>query len=626
MSILNKAANRTCALISCRRLTPYLALAAVLLGAGSGMLAQDADLVVFNGKIATMDQKNTFVEALAIKADRIVASGTSVEMLKLAGPGARKLDLKGRSALPGLIDVHWHLTGFMPQDFPEVRGVSIAPSADKNVVKRGIEEAVKKRVKEVSPGQWVIITPTGEAARQLILYEEITRAELDVLAPGNPVILNETGSGANSQILLNTSARRIVEKHFPAFKLFSDKDIKADGVNVSALIIKDILLAGREEQYAKSLKSLIIATALPAGVTTVGTRILRTPLNAAFILDRRKEMPIRFGWLFSDGSYFNPEGFYKRFPDMSGLGSSYLWNIGVGEEVTDSPSTVLCTTVPIINAEFRARIEKAGIDPCFLNHPVKRATVKDQIQFGRGVEYHASGDKTVDILLEIIDEIRRETGMTVEQIRAKRLTMEHLQMVRPDQLPKLKDYGIIMANSPDYLNHNLDPTKPANVLKNYGEKYLAWNHPGKSFLDAGTPTVIAEAFGRPFEAMKLLVTREACFTPRLPGSGEIGVEVCKVIAPEQKVDRVSALRMMTTWSAFYMLREKELGSLEAGKLADFIVTDRNFFEVPEKEIADLKVLLTVLGGQAVYAGPEWGPIDKALFRAPEFVGKAVLAN
>ncbi|MBI4456642.1 MAG: amidohydrolase family protein [Acidobacteria bacterium] len=588
--------------------------------------AQQADLIVFNGKIATVDNNDSMVEAIAIRDDVIVAVGKNEDILKLAAPGAKKLDLRGKTVLPGLIDVHWHVTGFMPQDFPEVKGINVPPSADKGVVKRGIEETITKRVKEVKPGEWIIVTPTGDAARQLILYEEITRAELDRFAPDNPVMLQETGSGAPSQILLNTRAREITEKHFPAFKLFSDQDLKADGVNVSAVIVKDILLAGREETYAKSLKQLLMTSALPGGITTLGTRVLRTPLNSLFMLDRKGEMPMRFGWLFSDGSYYNPEGFYKRFPNMAGVGTKYLWSIGVGEEVTDSPSTALCTTMPIINAEFKGRLEKAGINPCFLEHPVKRAAVKDQIQYGRGVEYHASGDKTVDILLGIIDEIRRETGMSVEQIREKRLTMEHLQMVRPDQLPKLKEYGIIMADTPDYLIHNLDPTKPANVLRNYGEQYLGWYSPVKSFLDAGLRTVIAEAFGKPFEAMKLLVTREACFTPRLPGEGEIGVEKCRVLAPEQKIDRINALKMVTRWSAYYMLRENELGSLEVGKWADFVVLDRDYFTIPEKEIAQVKVLLTALGGKVVYTSSDFGPIDKALFKSPEYFGKAALAN
>jgi predicted amidohydrolase YtcJ len=607
----------------------------LLSGYGGLAVAQEPDLIVFNGKIATVDEKPLFqtgpsqfggnlVEAVAIKDGTVIAVGTDGDILRLAGSDTKKLDVQGRTVLPGLIDVHRHITGFMPEDFPEVRGVQVPPSHDRGVVRQGIEEALRKKVQEVKPGEWIIVNPTGDTARQLILFQEITRADLDGLAPENPVMLNETGSGANSQILFNSKAREIIENELPVFKKFSDHDLIFDGVNVSAIVIKDILLKGRDKDYAKSIKKLLIAISLPKGVTTIGTRILRTPLNALFILDRRGEMPMRYGWFFSDGSYYNPEGFYKRFPEMSGVGSDYLWNIGVGEEVTDSPSTGLCTTIPTINPEFKARLEKARIDPCFLHNPIKRATVKDQIQYGRGVEFHASGDKTADLLLEIIEEIQRETGMTDQQIRDKRLTFEHLHMIRLDQIPKLKRFGIIMSHTPSYMRQNLDPTKPANVLQNYGEQYLKWHLPARSFIEAGVKTVLGEMFTDPFGAMKMLITREACFTPRLPGQGEIGVEKCKVLAPEQRIDRVTALKMVTTWAAYYMLKENELGSLEVGRLADFVVIDRDYFTIPEKEIADLKVLLTAIGGEVVYASPDFGPLKQDLFKGPEFHGKAQL--
>jgi predicted amidohydrolase YtcJ len=136
-------------------------------------------------------------------------------------------------------------------------------------------------------------------------------------------------------------------------------------------------------------------------------------------------------------------------------------------------------------------------------------------------------------------------------------------------------------------------------------------------LDYGLRTIMSE-IGNPFEAMKRYITREACFTARLPEQGEVGVQRCAVLAPEQAVDRNTALRMATVWSAYYLLREDDLGSLEVGKLADFIVIDQDYFAIPQKQIADIKVLLTVLGGQAVYAHPEFGTVDRALFRSPDF--------
>ncbi|MBI4456044.1 MAG: amidohydrolase family protein [Acidobacteria bacterium] len=587
--------------------------------------ADDADLIVFNGKIATVDGKNAMVEAMAIKNDLVMALGKNEDMLKLAGSQTKKLDVKGRTVLPGIVDPHWHLANFMPEDFPEAAGIAVPLSKDRNEVKRGIESAINKKVKEAKPGEWILVYPMGDEARKLILFEEITRADLDRLAPNHPVMLNEVGTGPNSQVLLNSKGREVVERDFPGLKRFSDRDIKGLGTDLTQVVIKDVVLKGRDEDYARSLKRYLIENVPPSGITSTGSRIVRTPLNAFAILDRKGELPVRFGWFYGESAYFDPPGFYKRFPNLAGNGSKYFYNIGVGEELTDSPATGLCTTAPIKNPELEERFKKAHIDPCFLDNPEMRATVKDQLQYGRPVEYHNGGDKSIDILLEIIDEIRRETGMTVEQIREKRITMEHLLMVRQDQIPRLKEYGIIMTAANFHMTNQLDPLWPSNIRQNYGVEYVKWHQPLKSLLDGGVHTVIAEVMGSPFSAIQTFVTRETCFTPRLPGQGEMGVENCVVIGPEQKIDRVSALKMLTIWSAYYLFKEKEVGSLEPGKFADFAVLNKDYFTVPDKEIGNIKVLLTVLGGKAVYASPDFGSVDKTLFKSPEYFGKAALA-
>ncbi|MBI4454345.1 MAG: amidohydrolase family protein [Acidobacteria bacterium] len=601
------------------------------------VMAQEPDLIVFNGKIASVDEKPLFqkgtsptaggvFQAMAVGDGTVIAVGRNEEILRLAGTRTKKLDVQGRTVLPGLIDPHAHRNGFLPEDFPEVQQarVQIPPSGNREEVKRQILEALRDKAAKTKGGEWIILNPTGDVARELILFNQITRGDLDRLAPDHFVMLNETGSGPNSQIVFNTRARKLLERELPGFRYFSDQDIKGDGVNVSILVTQDVILKGKEERYAESLKKMLIRL-LRDGTTAGGSWAMRTALNAYMTLDRKGEMPWRFAWIFCDGSYYNGEGFYRRFPDFSlGGGSRYLWSFGNGEEVVDSPSTGLCTTVPIINRELKERFEKSGVDTCFLNNPVKRATVKDQIEYGRGRQYHASGDKTVDLLLGIIEEIRRETGMTAEQIKAKRITMEHLHMVREDQYPKLKEYGVVMGNSPGFMTDSLNPKKPDNVIQNFGEQYLKWMMPAKGFIDNGVYTVLAEYGG--FSGIERMVTREVCFTPRLPGEGEIGTEKCKVLAPEQAIDRATALKMATSWPAYYMLRENEMGSLEVGKWADFIVIDRDYFTIPEKEISDIRVLLTVLGGKVVYASPNFGPIEQMLFKSPEYYGDAQLAS
>ncbi|MBI4456673.1 MAG: amidohydrolase family protein [Acidobacteria bacterium] len=602
------------------------------------MAAETPDLIVVNGKILTLDENNWFqwpktqyggrlVEAMAIQDDTIIAVGSNDEISKLAGPDTKKLDLKGRTVVPGFVDSHRHTTGYRPQDFPQIQPVRVPPSLDKEVVRKGIFDAIKQEVQKKKPGDWIIVQPEGDVARQLILFEDIKRADLDRAAPNHLLVLNEVGSGPNSQIRFNSAARKVIEKELPGFKFYSDETIKKDGVNLSGLVIKDVILQGKEAEYAESIKKLIIETELPLGITTVATRIMRVPLQALLILDAKGEMPYRHGWLFSDGSFYNGDGFYRRMPNTAGVGSKYLWSAGVQEEVIDSPSTGLCTTVPSKNAVLTERHKRAGINTCFLeNDPVMRATVKDQIQFQRPTGYHNSGDKTTDLMLKIIEEVQQETGMTDQQIRDKRIAFEHLHLIRPDQYAKLKKYGIIMCNGTNYMSANLNPNRPDNVAQNYGEEYLKWQMPAKGFIDAGVITINNEMYPNAIDSLSKVVTREACFTPRLPGEGEIGIEKCILIAPEQKVDRITALLMSTKWPAYYLLRENKIGSLEVGKWADFAVMDRDYLTIPDKEIGKLTVLMTVIGGKVVYASADFGPVDRALFKSPEYLGKAVLAG
>jgi hypothetical protein len=86
------------------------------------------------------------------------------------------------------------------------------------------------------------------------------------------------------------------------------------------------------------------------------------------------------------------------------------------------------------------------------------------------------------------------------------------------------------------------------------------------------------------------------------------------------------MKMSTIWPAYYALKEKEVGSLEEGKFADFVVIDRDYFSVPENEIEDLQVLMTVLGGKVIFAAPSFGPVQRALFKSADYLGEAVLAN
>src|SRR5262245_13072942 len=143
-----------------------------------------ADVVLSNGKIITVDERFTIAQAVAVKGDRIVAVGTSQEMARLAGPGTRRIDLRGRAVIPGLIDNHTHFMRSGETWTEEVRldGVESRKQAI---------EMLRAKAKAATPGQWISTHGVWSHYQFTDDKKSFTRVELDQIAPNNPVLLQE---------------------------------------------------------------------------------------------------------------------------------------------------------------------------------------------------------------------------------------------------------------------------------------------------------------------------------------------------------------------------------------------------------------------------------------------------
>ena len=174
---------------------------------------------------------------------------------------------------------------------------------------------------------------------------------------------------------------------------------------------------------------------------------------------------------------------------------------------------------------------------------------------------------------------------------AQRLTIDHLLMVRPQDIPKFKELGVIPSISPWFL---FMPPNPELLVHQYGEERVNKMMPAKSYIKAGIrPTAEADVDARPYRDplwnIEKFVTRK----------DDLG----RVWNLDEKVTRKEALWMYTNWNAYQRGDEKKLGTLEAGKLADLVVLDGDYLTVPEDEISDIPVVMTVVGGNVVYEDP-----------------------
>jgi predicted amidohydrolase YtcJ len=204
---------------------------------------------------------------------------------------------------------------------------------------------------------------------------------------------------------------------------------------------------------------------------------------------------------------------------------------------------------------------------------------------------HTIADRDVDHILEIIERASREAGLTLEQVRAKRHGFDHLAMSpRPDQIPRIQELGMVVGGNAFY-QHEMSQ----GVLAAYGEKPLEWMNPKKSLIDAKIPNGFE--VDRPLSGTDLtMFWLLARVMDRKAADG-------RVYAPSQKIGRELALKTITTWGAYYLMKENELGSLGPGRNADFIVLDRDYLTIPDTDIEKIRVFMTVVGGRVVHLVP-----------------------
>ena len=573
------------------------------------------ELIVTNGRIATLDAERTTVEAMAVRDGRILALGTTGEMRALAGPSTTILDVRGRTVLPGLIDSHTHPQGWAVKHWLQASqglGPELDPQLLVTYVKgdsavaliNGAEAAITRRARELGPGKWIWIalwSADKPVAESVLQHKLIDRAFLDRVAPDNPVMIE--GPESLGPSLNNSAAKAEMERLLGREVL---------GLRALYTVPFDIILRGRVDAIAALIKKEMETCLLPYGITTVVGHI-ESPetLRALSWLDRRGEMPVRWGWVHRIGYSLakDPVEFYSLIGDTRGQGSPFFWNIGAGEESWEARELYSCSqATPLRPEQKNFRYKPCPKDPASIGYDAEgyralKATVESGL---RPTFLHAYVDGTYDALFRLLDEAVRDGRVTLEEIRDARIGMEHNQVVRPEQIEKIKHYGLYLSFQAYQLQAQ---SKGLAYLNEYGERYLPWMMPVKSLIDAGVKVTFNTDvhLTRTTPEARMLEFPESWDNSVWPlyqffMTRTIGE---RVFSREQAIDRQQVLEGATRTGAEYALRERDLGSLEAGKLADFIVIDRDYFTIPVSEVHTIRTLLTAIGGRVVYRSADF---------------------
>ena len=571
-------------------------------------LAQgNADTILYNGKILTVDEQSSVAEAVAVSGDRILAVGSDEEVLELAGPDTLQIDLKGKTVTPGLIHTHVHM------ESPGRYGRGLPASQSKRyplnfrIVKT--KEDVIKQIKDTiaafqfEPGEWIQFStnPSGEQAR--LLFDELNRWELDKGAPDNPIFFS-LGVPILNMVLVNSKAiEALWDKHGDFIETYGrywiDEFGRPEGhleAPAARVIVQEFAPEPDVEVMGPLYKKGLEERAA-VGNTTISGGLHGFSVEVYKWLDERDELPVRYGygvsWTFGIPGADNTQ--FKM-----GAGTDRVWITSMSARGLDGAGSRMCISLDrnsgAVAAAEGGESSLMGLSAvsewwprgqCNLDIEYGGATKGASLKANYFMEWfnqvardglrsgnvHVSGDESYSRLLTELERIDRANPGAV-----KGWAMDHCTMVNPLDVPRAAKLGMMWSCQP--LGEG---NRAPMVAEAFGDPVAhTYVSPIKSMLAAGI-NVSLEGL---WDGVETLITRKD--------------EEGKVWGPDQRLDRETALRVATQNGANYVLKGDQLGSIEVGKLADLVVLDRDYMSIPEEDISETQSLMTLQGGKIIF--------------------------
>jgi len=529
-----------------------------------------ADLILYDGKVVTVDGGGTIAAAVAIRGGRFVFVGATNEARALAGPSTEQIDLAGRTVIPGLADNHFHSIGGGP-------GVDLSRARTLEDVAR----AIRARAASTPPGG-VILTNSdwheGQLKEQRLPY----RRDLDQAAPDHPVVVVRGGH----EYVLNAMAlakwgitTRTAEPEGGSIGRYEDGTLNGELVDRAKYLVTLPPAPARDaEQVIKDLVDEY-RRLNEAGLTTIryaGT----TPEMWSTLqeIKRRGLLTMRVNVVFRIAATEDVDAALARIGVTPDDGDEWV-RVGGVKLGVDGGFEGGWMREPYLEP-----LGRMGTYRGLQTFPGDRykAAVLTLNQRGWRVATHAVGDAAIDLVLEAY-----EAAHTESSIADERWSIEHAFIPRAEHFPRMKALGLAIAAQ----NH-LYLAAPS-LRKYWGPERASWMTPMRAYIDAGIPvstgTDAAVVPYPPFWTLYHFITRDTI-------SGG-------VMGPDQQITREEALRAATMGNAYLRFEERTTGSIEAGKAADLLVLVDDFLTVPEKGIEEMRVAMTVIGGHVVHRAP-----------------------
>jgi predicted amidohydrolase YtcJ len=521
--------------------------------------AQQPDTVLLNGKILTVDATSSIREALAIRAGRIVAVGTTADIRRLAASTTRVIDLQGRTVIPGLIDSHMHAIRAAQFFATEVNWIGAATLTEALVRLRAAAQA--------RPGAWLIVAG-GWTEKQFREGRRPTQAELQTAAPSNPVYVQlgyqwavmtaQAWQALNITTASGTLTGAVTGPQSAIVALFEKLPKPTYEQKVDGTV-----------KFFRELNRLGIT-----GIVDPGGNNL-TPPDYEALLDvwRRKAMTVRVAYALCSQTAGAEFAELKQFTTLlpMGFGDDMLRFNGIGERITAA----------MYNNDRPTDTDKERFYEIAL-WAARR---------GMALTIHWGRDASVDHLLTVFERVNRDVP-----IAPLRWSIAHLDDASERTLNRMKALGVGWTMQ-DAMYFGGDSfvqergrdaglrTPPLETARRIGV-----------VTGAGTDAHRVASYN-PFTALQWLLDGRT-----VSGAG--------LRAPSETPSRGDALRLYTMGSAWFSFDDAQRGSLEVGKLADLAVLSKDYMTIPVSEIGSLESLLTIVGGRVVYAAGPYAPLDR----------------
>jgi predicted amidohydrolase YtcJ len=533
----------------------------------------DADLILVNGNVYTVNDKQPHAESIAVKDERVVFVGSNEEAKKFRSDLTRIIDLGGKTVVPGLTDSHCHIFGIGEREMRlNLEGT--------NSLQEFIQK-IKERVAQTERGKW--ITDRGWIETFWKPAQFPTRQDLDKVAPDNPVFLTRADGHAS---VVNGAALKIakIDKNTP--NPFGGQISKTNGEP------NGMLLDNAQDLVAKHIPK-------PA----------EAEREQALLHGIDREIGLGWCEIQNAGSQKEDVDLIRKCIEAGKIKIRFINAVyGPGRDAQDFLAAG--PTINAFNHHFTQRTIKIIFDGALgsrgaaLLKPYKdmpdtsgfltekpeelRPLLTEALRRGIQVETHAIGDRANRLILDLYEAAFKAVPPDKRKIREPRWRIEHAQIVDPSDISRFAKLGVIPSMQPSHAISDLF-FAPARLGMNRLVGAYAW----QSFLKSGC--VIAGGSDAPVERGEPMIEFYAAVERKsIKGESGEGWHL------EQAVSREDALKMFTIWPAYAVFEEKDKGSIEAGKLADFTVLSADIMKIPEEEILKTRAEMTVIGGEIVF--------------------------